>query len=106
MSGDVITNWQGPWWAPSAAFVDQYNLMTYGDDMATMQADVADTSDLGLPAAMFVIGMDVDEHQPRAGGCGQFSSYAVQAGLMGAFVWDAAADARNGNACANGLAGG
>src|SRR5207302_1853791 len=50
--------------------------------------------------------VDVDEHPQPPGGCGQFSSYAAQAGLMGAFVWDAAADARSGNACADGLAAG
>ena len=48
LSGDVITNWDGPWWAPSQASVDQFNLMTYGDNLATMQADVADTISQGL----------------------------------------------------------
>ena len=106
LSADVITNWQGPWYAPSQAYVDQYNLMTYGDNLATMQSDVADTINQGLPASKFVVGVDVDEHPQPPGGCGQFSSYAAQAGLMGAFVWDAAADARSGNACADGLAAG
>jgi hypothetical protein len=106
LSADVITNWQGPWYAPSQVYVDQYNLMTYGDDLATMQRDVKDTIDQGLPASKFVVGVDVEEHPQPGGGCGQFSRYAAQAGLMGAFVWDAAADARAGNACANGLAAG
>jgi chitinase len=106
LSADVITNWEGPWYAPSQAFVDQYNLMTYGDNLATMKSDVADTINQGLPASKFVVGVDVDEHPQPPGGCGQFSGYAAQAGLMGAFVWDAAADARSGNACANGLAAG
>jgi hypothetical protein len=106
LSADVITNWQGPWYAPSQSYVDQFNLMTYGDNLATMQSDVADTIDQGLPASKFVVGIDVDEHPQPPGGCGQFASYAAQAGLMGAFVWDAAADARSGNACADGLAAG
>ena len=106
LSADVITNWQGPWYAPSQAYVEQYNLMTYGDNLSTMQADVSDTIDQGLPAAKFVVGVDVDEHPQPPGGCGQFSSYAAQAGLMGAFVWDAAADYRAGNVCAHGLATG
>jgi hypothetical protein len=106
VSGDVITNWDGGWWAPSAGYVDQYNLMTYGDNLATMKQDVADTVDQGLPASKFVVGVDVDEHPQPPGGCGQFSSYAAQAGLMGSFVWDAAADNKSGNACADGLAKG
>jgi hypothetical protein len=106
LSGDVITNWQGPWWAPSKNYVDQYNLMTYGDNMATMKRDVADTIRQGLPASKFVIGVDVSEHPQPAGGCAQFATYAKQAGLMGTFVWEAAADARAGNACAKGLAAG
>ena len=105
ISADVITNWQGPWYAPSQAYVDQFNLMTYGDNMAQMRADVADTVSQGLPAAKFVVGIDVDEHPPPSGGCGQFADYATQAGLMGAFVWNAVSDYHHGNACADGLAG-
>jgi chitinase len=106
VTADVITNWQGPWYAPSQTYVDRYNLMTYGDNLAQMQQDVADTIDQGLPAPKFVIGIDVDEHSQPPGGCGQFAQYASQAGLMGTFVWDAIADYRAGNACMNGLAGG
>ena len=106
VSADVITNWQGPWYAPSQSYVDQFNLMTYGDDLATVQQDVADTISQGLPASKFAVGVDVDEHPQPPGGCGQFSKYAAQAGLAGAFVWDAAADHRNGNICAHGLASG
>ena len=105
LSGDVVTNWAGPWWAPGQAYVDQFNLMTYGDNLATMQADVADTIDQGLPASKFVVGVDIiDYPDPPPGGCGQFSSYAAQAGLMGAFVW--AAEPDTGNVCADGLAHG
>ena len=106
LSADVITNWQGPWYAPSQAYVQQFNLMTFGDDLSQMQADVQATISQGLPASKFVVGVDVDEHPQPPGGCGQFASYAAQAGLMGAFVWNAAGDARSGNACADGLAAG
>jgi hypothetical protein len=104
VSADVITNWQGPWFAPSQSHVDQFNLMTYGDDLTRMKADVAATVDQGLPAAKFVVGIDVlDGPDPQPGSCAQFSSYAASAGLMGAFLWEAKADA--GNVCAHGLVG-
>jgi chitinase len=105
VSADEVTNWQGPWYAPSQSYVDQFNLMTYGDNLATMQSDVADTSSQGLPASKFVVGIDIiDYPDPPPGGCGQFSRYAAQAGLRGAFVWAAQPD--TGNVCLNGLAGG
>jgi hypothetical protein len=106
LSADVITNWEGPWYAPSQAYVEQFNLMTFGDNLATMQADVADTIDQGLPASKFVVGVDVSEHPQPPAGCGQFSSWAAQAGLMGSFVWEAWADHNRGNICADGLAAG
>ena len=106
LSADVITNWEGPWYAPSQAYVDQFNLMTFGDDLATMESDVQDTIDQGLPPSKFVVGVDVSEHPEPPGGCGQFANYAAQAGLMGAFVWEAHADYTHGNSCADGLAGG
>ena len=86
----------GAWYAPSQSYVDQFNLMTYGDNLATVQRDVADTISQGLPASKFAVGVDVDEHPQPPGGCGQFSKYAAQAGLAGAFVWEAAADHRTG----------
>jgi phage tail sheath protein FI len=104
LSGDVITNWDGPWWAPSVDAVDQYNLMTYGDNLTTMQQDVQDTIDQGLPASKFVVGVDVADYPEPPGGCAQFSHYAQQANLMGAFLWAAATD--TGNECMDGLAHG
>ena len=83
--------------------VDQFNLMTYGDNLATMQAD-ADTISQVLPVAKFVVGVDVADYPEPPGGCAEFSSYAAHAGLMGPFVW--AAEPDTGNACMNGLAGG
>src|ERR1043165_6713635 len=67
VSADVITNWQGPWYAPSQSYVQQFNLMTFGDALATMQADVAATINQGLPASKFVVGVDVDEHPQPPG---------------------------------------
>lgn len=108
VSADVITNWEGPWYAPSSAYVDQYQLMTYGDTLAQMQSDVRDTINQGLPASKLIVGVDVDDYgDPPAGGCGQFASYAKHAGLKGSFVWDAVSDTNKAaNACADGLAAG
>jgi hypothetical protein len=104
ISADLITNWQGPWYAPSQSYVDQFNLMTYGANLSRMQDDVQTTVNQGLPAGKFVVGVDIiDYPNPPPGGCGQFSSYAAQAGLKGAFVW--AAEPDTGNACMHGLAG-
>jgi hypothetical protein len=102
----VITNWGGEWWAPSAGHIDQFNLMTFGDNLATMQADVQNTIDQGLPASKFVVGIDVSEHPQPPAGCAQFSDWAAQDGLMGAFVWEAHADYTRGNICANAIATG
>jgi len=106
VSADVITNWGGEWWAPSVGNIDQFNLMTFGDDLATMQRDVQDTIQQGLPAPKFVVGIDVSEHPQPPAGCAQFSDWAAQAGLMGAFVWEAHADYTHGNICANQIAAG
>jgi chitinase len=103
LSADVITNWDGPWWTPSVAKIDQYNLMTYGDNLATMKADVAATISQGLPAAKFVVGVDVADYPEPSGGCAQFGQYATSAGLLGAFVWAAEPDTNN--VCMNALAG-
>jgi len=102
LSADVITNWDGYWFAPSESYVDQYNLMTYGDDLSTMKSDVLDTFEQGLPYAKMVVGVDVADDPEPSGGCGQFATYAAQAGLMGSFVWAAQPDTNN--ACMNQLA--
>jgi hypothetical protein len=105
VSADVITPWQGPWFTPSQSGVDQFNLMIYSNDLTQAQSDVARTISQGLPASKLVVGLDIfDNPDPPPGGCGQFSAYAAQAGLMGAFVWFAQADTNN--VCANGLAAG
>jgi len=105
VSADVITNWGGEWWAASAGNIDQFNLMTFGSDLPTMQDDVQHTIQQGLPPAKFVVGIDVSEHPQPSGGCAQFSDWAVQAGLLGAFVWEAHADYQRGNICANQIKG-
>jgi hypothetical protein len=104
VSADVITNWAGPWFAPSQSYIDQFNLMTYGDNLSQLDSDVQDTHNQGLPYAKMVVGVDVSDYPEPSGGCGQFAQYASQHGLMGAFVWDAVSDTNN--ACMNGLAGG
>jgi hypothetical protein len=105
VSADVITNWGGEWWAASAGKIDQFNLMTFGSDLPTMQDDVQHTIQQGLPPAKFVVGIDVSEHPQPPGGCAQFSDWADQAGLLGAFVWEAHADYQRGNICANQIKG-
>lgn len=102
LSADVVTNWAGPWFAPSQSYVDQFNLMTYGDDLSTMKSDVLDTFQQGLPYAKMVVGVDVADDPEPSGGCGQFATYSAQAGLMGSFVWAAQPDKNN--ACMNQLA--
>ena len=104
LAGDVITNWQGPWWAPAQASLDQLNLMTYGDNLAQLTADVQAEINDGLPASKFVVGIDTNDNGEPAGGCGPFATYAATAGLKGAFVWEAESEARHGNACLNSLA--
>jgi len=105
LSQDVITNWQGPWLAPSQAYVDQYQLMTFGDSVAQMKADVQSTINQGLPANKFIMGIDITDYAFPADGCAQFATYAAQAGLKGTFIWAARADSDHGNACADALAG-
>ena len=100
ISADVITNWEGPWFTPSAAYVDQFNLMTYGDTTGgSLQADVADTESQGLPAAKLVPGIDVIDSPATSNQCGPFASYAQANGLMGAFVFDASTDEAHGYPC-------
>jgi hypothetical protein len=107
VSEDVITNWQGPWVAPSQSSIDQFNLMTYGDDLATLNSDVQATHRQGLPYAKMTVGIDVDEHAEPSGGCTQYAAYARQHGLMGSFIFDAISDTRKANnACTMGLAAG
>ena len=102
ISADVVTNWEGPWFAPSQSYVDQFNLMTYGDTTGgSLQADVAATASQGLPKAKFVPGVDVIDAPGTSNQCGPFASYAQQNGLMGAFLWDESTDEAQGYKCAS-----
>ena len=106
VSQDITTNWMGPWAAPSQSYIDQFNLMTYGDNLSTLAADVQDTYDQGLPYGKMVVGIDVDDYAEPSGGCSPYADYARQHGLLGAFVWDAVSDNNHGNACMNAVAAG
>jgi hypothetical protein len=107
VSEDITTNWMGPWAAPSQSYVDQFNLMTYGDNLTLLNSDVQDTHNQGLPYAKMMVGVDVDDYAEPSGGCAPYANYATQHGLMGSFVWDAVTDATKGNnACTHGLATG
>ena len=101
ISEDVTTPWMGPWVSPSNAYVDQFNLMTYGDtctpSCATFAADVAKTASQGVPTAKMVLGIDDIDSYPPAGDCGKIASYAAQQGLAGVMVWDIHQDAVHNN---------
>ena len=104
VAADVITNWAGTWFGPSQSYVDQFNLMTYGDDLATLNSDVQDTFNQGLPYNKMVVGVDVADYPEPSGGCGPYATYAAQHNLKGSFVWAAQPDTAN--ICMNALAAG
>jgi chitinase len=97
ISEDVTTPWMGPWVAPSNAYVDQFNLMTYGDtctpSCATFASDTQKTYAQGVPKAKMVLGIDDIDSYPPAGDCGRIASYAAQQGFAGVMVWDIHQDA-------------
>lgn len=107
ITADVITNWEGPWFAPSQSYVDQFDLMTYGDtcnpNCSTFQSDVTDTQNQGLPLAKMVIGIDVIDDPSESPDCGNDASYASTSGLLGAFVWDELTDENNNYQCLGGI---
>lgn len=106
VSADVITNWEGGWFAPSRSSIDQLNLMTYGDRLSRLAADVKATHEQGLPYAKMTVGIDVDDYAEPKGGCSSYLSWAKKHHLLGAFVWDAVSDRKKaGNRCLNALAG-
>ena len=106
VSADVITNWEGGWFTPSRSYVDQFNLMTYGDKLSTLAADVGATHKQGLPYSKMTVGIDVDDYAEPRGGCRPYLSWAKRHHLLGAFVWDAGSDRKKaGNHCLNALAG-
>lgn len=104
LTADVITPWAAPWFAPADSYIDQYTLMTFYGDFASVQRDVQAAIDAGLTPSKFVVGADVNDYPYLP--CGQFASYAASNGYRGAMIWEAYADYQQGNACANALAGG
>jgi hypothetical protein len=106
ISADVITNWEGPWFAPSQSSVDQFNLMTYGDtctpNCSSFQSDVDATVSQGLPMNKMVLGIDVIDSYPPAGDCGSIANYAQSNGLLGVMTWDINTDVTShSSACFN-----
>lgn len=96
VTADVITNWQGPWFAPSQAYVDQFNLMTYGDTIAgSIQSDVADTIAQGLPANKLVLGIDIIDYPATYNQAKPFADYVVANGLKGVYIFDMREDEIN-----------
>lgn len=96
VTADVITNWQGPWFAPSQAYVDQFNLMTYGDTIAgSIQSDVADTIVQGLPANKLVLGIDIIDYPATYNQAKPFADYVVANGLKGVYIFDMREDEIN-----------
>lgn len=98
ISGDIITNWAGPWWSPSNADVDQYNLMTYGDTVSggSYNTDVQDTHNQGIPYNKMVGGIDIIDAPSTSNQATPYMQYAQTNGLLGAFVWDESTDEANG----------
>lgn len=98
---DVTTPWMGSWVAPFQAYIDQFNLMTYGDtcanQCASFNSDIQQTVSQGVPKAKMVLGVDIIDSYPPAGDCGNIAAYAAQQGLAGVMVWDIHQDAATHN---------
>ena len=62
VSQDITTPWMGPYAAPSQSYIDQFNLMTYGDNLTQLNADVQATYNQGLPYAKMMVGVDVVDY--------------------------------------------
>ena len=92
ISEDVTTPWMGSWVAPFQSYIDQFNLMTYGDTCAnqcsTFVSDIQQTVSQGVPKAKMVLGIDLIDSYPPPGDCGNIANYAAQQGLAGVMVWD------------------
>jgi chitinase len=103
ISEDVTTPWMGSWVAPFQSYIDQFNLMTYGDTCAnqcsTFTSDIQATISQGVPKAKMVLGIDVIDSYPSAGDCGNIAKYASQQGLAGVMVWDIHQDQAHNNGC-------
>lgn len=97
ISEDVTTPWMGSWVAPFQSYIDQFNLMTYGDTCAnqcsTFVADIQQTASQGVPKDKMVLGIDLIDSYPPPGDCGNIAHFAAQQGLAGVMVWDIHQDA-------------
>lgn len=97
ISEDVTTPWMGAWVGAFQSYVDQFNLMTYGDtcanQCATFASDVGKTYVQGIPKAKMVLGIDLIDSYPAPGDCGEIANYASQQGLAGVMIWDIHEDA-------------
>lgn len=97
ISEDVTTPWMGAWVEAFQSYVDQFNLMTYGDtcanQCATFASDVEKTYAQGIPKAKMVLGIDLIDSYPAPGDCGKIANYASQQGLAGVMIWDIHEDA-------------
>jgi chitinase len=112
VSEDVTTPWMGIDVAPTQSYVEQFNLMTYGDTCAngcsSFGSDVRAMVSQGLTGtSKFVLGIDdIDGPEPD---CAAVAGYAKAQGLAGVMIWDINTDqAVNGGTygCFNAAAGG
>jgi GH18 family chitinase len=69
VSEDVTTPWMGIYLKNDVAYVDQFNLMTYGDSCAnscaSFASDVGRTATQGIPKAKMVLGIDLIDRTPQ-----------------------------------------
>lgn len=97
ISEDVTTPWMGAWVAAFQSYVDQFNLMTYGDTCANQCAmfasDIETTYAQGIPKAKMVLGIDLIDSYPAPGDCGKIAHFASQRRLAGVMIWDIHEDA-------------
>jgi GH18 family chitinase len=104
VSEDVTTPWMGVYLTNDVSYIDQFNLMTYGESTSQVGSDVASSVAAGIPKSKSVIGVDIVDYGEPSGGCGQYGSYAQQQGLAGVMVWDIHSDAQGGSfPCFTGL---
>jgi hypothetical protein len=98
VSEDVTTNWMGSYVADDVAYIDQFNLMTYGDTCAnncsSFASDIQDTVSEGVTnRAKFVLGIDLIDNGNSPTDCGNIASYVKAQGLAGVMIWDIHEDA-------------
>ena len=69
ISEDVTTNWMGAYVKNDVPYVDQFNLMTYGDscgnNCSSFASDIQTTYNQGIPKAKMVLGIDLIDDTPQ-----------------------------------------